>query len=73
MRKELKLEIFLRKSKLRKDIWSNLGKPKTATEIAKELGKHRSAISRALLDFEKANFIGCLNPRDVSFRVYEKS
>lgn len=72
MKKELKLEIFLRKSQLRKDVWNNLTKPKTATEIAKELGKHRSAVSRTILDMEKEGLVKCLNSTDSSFRVYVK-
>lgn len=72
MKKELKLEIFLKKSQLRKDIWNNLDKPKTATEIAKELSKHRSAVSRTLLDMEKSGLIKCVNPEDKSFRMYVK-
>ena len=72
MKKELKLEIFLKKSKLRKDVWKSLDKPKTASEIAKDLKKHRSAISRVLLDMERAGFVKCLNPEDKSFRCYVK-
>jgi DNA-binding MarR family transcriptional regulator len=72
MKKELKLEIFLKKSQLRKDVWNNLNKSKTATEIAKEISKHRSAVSRALLDMERDGFVKCLNPQDSSFRVYVK-
>jgi len=72
MKKELKLEIFLKKSKLRKDVYNKLDKPKTATEMAKELGKHRSAVSRVLLDMQKAGFVKCLNSEDKSFRVYVK-
>ena len=72
MRKELSLEIFLKKSKLREIVWNELGKAKTATEIAKELKKHRSAVSRVLLDMKKADFIKCVNPKDSSFRCYVK-
>jgi DNA-binding MarR family transcriptional regulator len=72
MKKELKLEIFLKKSQLRKDVWKVLDKPKTATEIAQELKKHRSAVSRVLLDMEKAELVRCANPEDKSFRVYVK-
>lgn len=72
MKKELKLEIFLKKSQLRRDVWNSLNKPKTASEIAKELKKHRSAISRTLLDMEREGFVKCLNLNDKSFRVYVK-
>lgn len=70
--KELRLKIFLKKGELRREVWENLSKEKTATEIAKELGKHRSAVSRVLLDMEKAGFIKCVNPEDSSFRHYTK-
>jgi DNA-binding MarR family transcriptional regulator len=72
MDKSLKLEIFLKKGKLRQEIWNKLDKPKTATEIAKEINKHRSAVSRTLLEFEKEGFVKCVNPEDSSFRHYVK-
>jgi DNA-binding MarR family transcriptional regulator len=70
--KDWKLSIFLKKSELRKEVWNNLDKPKTATDIAKELKKHRSAISRVLLDMEKEGFVKCVNPEDDKFRHYVK-
>jgi len=70
--KELKLLIFLKKGELRREVWDKLDKPKTATDIAKELKKHRSAISRVLIDMEKAGLIRCVNPEDSSFRHYIK-
>ena len=72
MEKELQLEIFLKKSELRKEVWEQLDKPKTASEIAKDLKKHRSSISRVLLDMEKEGFVKCVNPEDKSFRHYMK-
>jgi DNA-binding MarR family transcriptional regulator len=72
MEKELKKEIFLKKSKLRREVYVRLDKPRTATELAKELGKHRSAISRVLLDLERAGYSKCINPEDKSFRHYIK-
>ena len=72
MERGLRLEIFLKKSKLRKEVWNQLIKIKTATEIAKELKKHRSAVSRVLLDMEKAGLVKCANPKDSSFRCYIK-
>lgn len=72
MDRKLKLEIFLKRSKLRRDVWEKLDKPKTATEIAKELAKHRSAISRILLDLEKENFVKCINSEEKNFRHYIK-
>ena len=45
---------------------------KTATDISKELGKHRSAISRVLIDMQKEGLIKCVNPEDSNFRHYVK-
>ena len=70
--KELRLSIFLKKSRLRQEVFDSLNKAKTATDIAKELGKHRSAISRVLLDMERANIIKCVNQEDDKFRHYVK-
>lgn len=70
--KKIQLMIFLKKSELRNQIWSILKDPKTATDISKELKKHRSAISRILIEMEKEGFIKCLNPEDDKFRHYLK-
>jgi len=70
MKKELKLEIFLKKSRLRKEVYNQLDKPKIATDIAKEIGKHRSSVSRVLLEMERQGFVKCLNHKDKSFRHY---
>ncbi|MCK5624830.1 ArsR family transcriptional regulator [Candidatus Pacearchaeota archaeon] len=72
MKKELKLEIFLKKSELRRNVWKQLDKSKTASEISNEVDKHRSAVSRVLLDMQKAGFVKCINPEDKSFRCYVK-
>ena len=72
MKKELKIEIFLKKSELRKEVWKQLDKPKTASEIAKDLKKHRRSISRVLLDMESEGLVKCVNPEDKSFRHYRK-
>jgi len=65
-------KIFFKKGKLRKKVLESLIEPKTATEIAKELGVHRSSISRVLLDLEKKNFVKCINPKDKNYRHYTK-
>ncbi|GEM_PF-2212096 len=70
--KKLKREIFIKKGKLRKEILERLNEPKTATELSKELGKHRSSISRVLLELEKKEFVKCINPEDDKFRHYIK-
>ena len=72
MDKTLKLQIFLKKGRLRQEVWDKLDKAKTASDIAKEIEKHRSAISRVLLDMQKEGFVKCVNPEDASFRHYVK-
>jgi len=67
---ELKREIFIKKGRIRKKVLTVLTEPKTATEIAKELGKHRSSISRVLLELEKKGLVRCVNPEDDRFRHY---
>lgn len=67
-----KKEIFLKKGKVRGRVLDILNKPKTATEIAKELGLHRSSVSRVLLMLEKKGFVRCINKDDSSFRHYKK-
>ena len=72
-KKELKRKIFLKKGKLRGKILEKLDKPKTATELARELGKHRSSISRVLLELKRKGFVNCVNPEDDRFRHYIKN
>lgn len=72
MRKEaLRDHIFLKRGRIREKVLENLKEPKTATELAKQLSKHRSSISRVLLDLEKKGFVTCINPEDSSFRHYQ--
>jgi DNA-binding MarR family transcriptional regulator len=68
--KTIKKEIFLKKGKIRKRVLDVLDKPKTATEIAKELNLHRSSVSRTLLEMQKKELVKCINPNDKSFRHY---
>jgi len=70
--KELKKEIFLKKGKLRRMVLGKLDKPKTATELSEELKKHRSSISRVLIELKKEGFLKIVNPEDDRFRHYVK-
>lgn len=70
--KNLKKEIFLKKSQLRREVYSALNEAKTPTELAKEINKHRSSVSRVLLDLEREGLVKCVNPKDKSFRHYIK-
>lgn len=69
---DFKTYLFFKRGKIRKKVLDNLDKPKTATEIAKELGLHRSSVSRVLIELEKLSFVKCLNPQDKNFRHYVK-
>ncbi len=62
---------YLMKGKLKKQILSLLEKPKTATMLGKEIKKHRSGISRILLELEKRKLISCKNPNDNMHRFYQ--
>lgn len=62
---------YILRGKLRKEVLSCLASPKTATILSKEINKHRSAISRILLELEKRGFVKCLNPKDVMHRFYK--
>lgn len=62
--------IFIKKGKLRGGVLNLLEKPFTATELSKKLGKHRSSISRILIDFEKVGLVRCINKEDDRFRHY---
>lgn len=68
--KELKNEIFLKKGKLRRIVLEKLDKPKTATELSEELKKHRSSVSRVLIELEKKGLVKVVNPEDDRFRHY---
>lgn len=70
--RNFKKTIFIKKGRLRKDVFEKLNEPKTATELSKEMKKHRSSISRIILDLEREGFVKCINPEDDRFRYYVK-
>ena len=45
--------------------------PRTATLICKGMEKHRSAVSRILLELEDRELCTCLNPKDKMHRFYK--
>jgi predicted ArsR family transcriptional regulator len=63
---------FVRRSKNRTEVLNALqkGPPKTATQLAKELGIHRSAASRALLELTERGLVTCLTPDEKVYRIY---
>ncbi len=62
---------YLTRGKLRREVLRLLERPKTATMLGKELSRHRSSISRILLELEERGFVKCLNPKDVMHRFYQ--
>ena len=62
--------IFIKKGKLRGEVLNLLEKPFTATELSKKMSKHRSSISRILIDFERVGLVRCINKEDDRFRHY---
>ena len=62
---------YLMKGKLKRRILALLEKPKTATMLSQEIKKHRSSISRILLELEKRKLVSCKNPDDNMHRFYQ--
>ena len=62
---------FLARGRLKVEVLKLLNQPRTSTQIAKTLKKHRSAISRIFLDLEKKGLVKCLNPEDNMGRFYQ--
>ena len=62
---------FLARGRLKTEVLKLLNQPRTSTQIAKTLKKHRSAISRIFLDLQKRGLVKCLNPEDNMTRFYQ--
>jgi DNA-binding MarR family transcriptional regulator len=63
--------IYVKKGRLRKIIIEKLDEPQTATELAKRIGRHRSSVSRTLLELAGKGFVTCINPDDDRERHYQ--
>ena len=61
---------FVKRGKIRIEALKRLVSPKTPTDMAMEIGKHRSAVSRAILDLEKEGLVKCLTPNEKVCRLY---
>ena len=66
----MKTVIYFYKNKVKRRVLETLYKPKTPTQISKELKIHRTSVSRILLEVEKKGFVKCINPQDISGRFY---
>lgn len=64
--------IFLARSRLRLEVLKALReKPKIASFLSHELGKHREVISRVFLDLQEVGLVKCSNPESPNFRYYK--
>jgi len=62
--------IYLHRNRVKAKILYSLHKPKTPTQISKELKIHRPSVSRILLEIQEKGFVKCINPEDASGRFY---
>lgn len=70
---DYKIKSKLRRSTIKQKILELIKEePKTASDLAKILNKHREPISRALLDMKKDKLVKCMNPEDPNYRYYKK-
>jgi predicted transcriptional regulator len=65
-----KLLSFVLRSERRKSIILCLEKPKTPTEIAKEIKISVSHVSRTLKEFSSRNLVECVTPKEKVGRIY---
>jgi predicted transcriptional regulator len=65
-----KLYSFVVRSEQRRRILTSLEKPKTPTQIAKELKLSTSHVSRTLVEFSEKGIVECLTPKEKIGKVY---
>ena len=61
---------FIISSQYRKDVLRNLDKPKTPTQLSKELNINKTHISKTLKELESKNVVKCLTPNSNKGRLY---
>ena len=62
---------YVLRSKIRLNLLISLkSKPKTPTQISKEISSHITHVSEALKQLEMKGYISCLNPDDKRNKVY---
>ena len=61
---------FVKRGKIRTNALKLLSSPKSPTEVAKEIGAHREAVSRAIIALEKKRLVKCLTPKEKAYRLY---
>jgi len=61
---------FVSRGSVRRKVIKGLLRPNTPTELAKNLGIARSAVSRTIQALEKAGLVECLTPDEKMDRYY---
>ena len=61
---------FVARGSVRRNVIKGLLRPNTPTELAKDLGIARSAVSRTIQEFEKLGLVECLTPDEKMSRYY---
>lgn len=62
---------FVKGGKVMTLVLRSLLEPKTPVEISKEINKHRSSVSRAVLAMEEKGLVKCLTPKRRAYRIYQ--
>ncbi len=62
---------FIVRNKHRKRVFEALDKPKTPTQLAKELDLDVGFVSNLIIDLLKRMFIECLSPHEKRHRFYK--
>ena len=73
MSKKWELISFIKGSSYRKKVLEALNKPKTPTELSRELKINRAHISRSLIDLCSKNLVICLTPKIKKTRLYQRT
>ena len=64
---------FIIRSENRKKVFLALSKPKTPTEISKEVELNLGYISNIIISLIERKLIECLNPEEKRHRLYRRS
>ena len=68
---KLKQTVWILNGKLKLRIILALNKPKTATNLSKELKTHRSTISEVLIQMKNKGILVCINSKQPYNRYYQ--
>ena len=66
-----KLVSYVKRGEIRNEILKRLDKPKTPTQLTKEIKTHQSTVSRAINALVEKKLIACLTPEEKHFKYYQ--